>query len=62
MEIEQAAAKLGPDEQRELLRFLLRILPANESELPEPRVFSSAEIQDWLAEDETSMQRLRDGK
>ena len=61
-EVEQAAAKLAPEDQKQLLRFLLRILPMDESELPDPRVFSDAEIQGWLAEDEASMRRFRDGR
>src|SRR5216117_2853490 len=38
MEIEKAAAELPAEEQRQLLRFLLRITPINDAELPEPRV------------------------
>ena len=61
VEIEQAAVKLPAVEQQQLLRFLLRVVPVNESELPEPRIFSEAEIQGWLAEDEASMRRFREG-
>jgi hypothetical protein len=61
MEIEQAAAKLPAGEQQQLLRFLLRVVPVHESELPEPRIFSEEEIQGWLAEDEASMRRFRGG-
>ena len=61
MEIEQAAAKLPAGEQQKLLRFLLRVVPVNESELPKPRIFSDEEIQGWLAEDEESMRRFREG-
>ena len=61
MEIEQATVKLPAEEQKRLLRFLLRILPVNETELPEPRTFSNEEIQGWLAEDEASMRRFREG-
>jgi hypothetical protein len=61
VEIEQAAVKLPAGEQQQLLRFLLRVVPVNESELPEPRIFSEAEIQGWLAEDEASMRRFREG-
>jgi hypothetical protein len=61
MEIEQATVKLPAEEQKRLLRFLLRILPVNEAELPEPRIFSDEEIQGWLAEDEASMRRFREG-
>jgi len=59
MEIEQATVKLPAEDQKRLLRFLLRILPANEAELPDPRIFSNEEIQNWLAEDEASMRRFR---
>ena len=61
MEIEQAAVKLPAGEQKQLLRFLLRIVPVNEAELPEPRIFSNEEIQAWLVEDEASMRRFREG-
>lgn len=61
MEIEQAAVKLPAGEQQQLLRFLLRVVPVNESELPGPRIFSEEEIQGWLAEDEASMRRFRKG-
>jgi len=61
MEIQQATLKLPAEEQKRLPRFLLRILPVNEAELPEPRIFSNEEIQGWLAEDEASMRRFREG-
>ena len=60
MEIEQAAVKLPAGEQQQLLRFLLRVVPVKETELPEPRNFSEEEIQGWLAEDEASMRRFRE--
>ena len=60
-EVEQAAVKLSSQEQKALLRFLLRVLPVDEAELPAPRNFSEAEIQGWLAEDEASMRRFRQG-
>jgi hypothetical protein len=59
-EIEQAAVKLTAEEQKRLLRFLLRILPLNEVELPEPRIFSKEEIESWLAEDAAGMRRFRE--
>ena len=62
LEIEQAAVKLPAEEQKLLLRFLLRVLPVNEAELPAPRIFSEAEIQGWLAEDEEGMRRFRQGE
>ncbi|MEO7318834.1 MAG: hypothetical protein ABIZ56_07595 [Chthoniobacteraceae bacterium] len=61
VEIEKAATELSADEQKLLLRFLLRIIPADNAALPEPRLFSEEEIQGWLAEDEESMRRFRDG-
>jgi hypothetical protein len=59
-EIEQAAANLPTEEQKRLLRFLLRILPVNDAELPAPRLFSDEEIQGWLVEDAAGMQRFRE--
>ena len=61
MEIEQAAVKLPAGEQQQLLRFLLRVVPVNEVELSAPRIFSEEEVQGWLAEDEASMRRFREG-
>jgi hypothetical protein len=61
-EIERAAMKLPTGEQQQLLRFLLRIVPISEAELPEARNFSQEEIQRWLAEDEASMRSFREGK
>jgi hypothetical protein len=62
MEIEQAAVKLPTQEQQQLLRFLLRVVPVADAELPATRQFTEEEIQGWLAEDEASMRRLREGK
>jgi hypothetical protein len=61
MDIEQAAVKLPAQEQQQVLRFLLRVVPVAEVELAASRQFSEEEIQGWLAEDEESMRRLRDG-
>jgi len=61
MDVEQAAVKLPAEEQQQLLRFLLRVVPVAETQLPEPRNFSEEEIQSWLAEDEASMRRFRKG-
>jgi hypothetical protein len=61
MEIEQAAVKLPTNEQQRLLRFPLRVVPVADAELPAPRQFSEEEIQGWLAEDEASMRRFREG-
>ncbi len=59
VEIEQAAVKLPAEQQQQLLRFLLRVVPVDEADLPAPRIFSEEEIQGWLAEDEASMRRFR---
>ncbi|MDB6057804.1 MAG: hypothetical protein JWO95_1648 [Verrucomicrobiales bacterium] len=59
-EIEQAAEKLPLQEKTELLRFMLRIVPVDQSQLPEARVFSKEEVQGWLEEDEASMRRFRE--
>jgi hypothetical protein len=61
MDIEQAAVKLPAQEQQQLLRFLLRVVPVADGKLPVPRQFSEEEIQGWLAEDEASMRRFREG-
>jgi hypothetical protein len=61
MEIEEAAGKLPTEEQKHLLRFLLRVVPVNEAGSFEPRTFSTEEIQSWLAEDESALRQLREG-
>jgi hypothetical protein len=60
-DIEQAAVKLPAEEQQKLLRFLLRVVPVSDADLPPPRQFSDKEIQSWLAEDKASMGQFRDG-
>lgn len=61
LELGRLKVKLPTEEQKRLLRFLLRVLPVNEAELPEPRIFSQEEIHGWLAEDEAGMRRFREG-
>ena len=61
MEIEEAAGKLPAEEQKKLLRFLLRVIPLDQAGLPEPRAFSDEQIQGWLAEDEEGMRQFREG-
>jgi hypothetical protein len=61
MDIEQAAVKLPAQEQQQVLRFLLRVVPVAEVELAASRQFSEEEIQGWLAEDEASMRRFQTG-
>jgi hypothetical protein len=60
LDIEQAAMKLPAEEQQQLLRFLLRVVPVAEAELPAPREFTDEQIQVWLAEDEASMRRFQE--
>jgi hypothetical protein len=61
MDIEQAAVKWPAEEQQQLLRFLLRVVPVADAQLPAPRQFSEEEIQGWLAEDDASLRRFREG-
>jgi hypothetical protein len=44
LDIERAAVKLPAEEQQQLLRFLLRVVPMAEAELPAPRQFTEEEI------------------
>ena len=60
-EIEEAAGRLSAEEQKELLRFLLRVIPAEEGTLPKPRIFTDEEIQGWLADDAEGMREFREG-
>jgi hypothetical protein len=60
LDIERAAVKLPADEQQQLLRFLLRVVPVVEAELPAPREFTDEQIQGWLVEDEASMRRFQE--
>jgi hypothetical protein len=62
MDIEEAAVKLPAEEQQKLLRFLLRVVPVSDEDLPPPRQFSDEEIKSWLAEDEAGMRQFRDEK
>lgn len=60
-EIESAAKALPAEQQRELLRFLLRIVPVDVGELPAaPRVFPDQEVAGWLQEDREAMRRFRE--
>lgn len=62
LEIEKATAELSADEQKELLRFLLRIIPVEEAALPEPRLFSPEQLKAWMDEDEEDMRKFRAGE
>ena len=58
-EIESAARRLTPDEKRHLLIVVAKMLRDEGQTLPEPRTFSSAEMQAWMDEDERDMNELR---
>ena len=61
-EIESAAAALSPQEKAELLLFVAGQLRAEGVPLPEPRLFSSAQIQGWMDEDEADMRKFHAGE
>ena len=61
-EIEQAAAKLSPEDKQELLFFLATRLRNDGATLPEPRQFSPAQVAAWIAEDEADMAKFRGSK
>ena len=58
-EIERAADALPPDEKRELLVFIAARLRAEGDRLPEPRQYSRAQIQAWIAQDEADFRRFQ---
>jgi hypothetical protein len=60
-EIESAAEALAPGEKQELILFLAAHLRRSGVKLPPPRKFSREQIAAWIAEDETEMQRFRQG-
>lgn len=59
VEIESAARSLSAEEKRRLLIFVAQILREEGTSLPEPRAFSSAEMEAWMEEDERDMRELR---
>lgn len=58
-EIEAAAEKLPPEQQRQLLLFLARRLRELGEPLPEARLFSEAQLKAWMDEDDEEIRRLR---
>jgi hypothetical protein len=60
-EIERAAEQLTGAEQTELLYFLAQRLSDKNLPLPEPREFSAEQLQKWMDDDETDMQRFKAG-
>ena len=61
-EIEAAADALPPEQKQELLLFLVARLRAQGAPLPDPRRFSREQINQWVAEDEAALRRLRDNQ
>ena len=59
-EIEAAVDGLPPADKERLLLFLAARLRAQAGQLPPPRKFSPEQMQAWVAEDESDMQRFRD--
>jgi len=60
-EIEEAAAKLSPEEKQELILFLAARLRADGAEMPAPRKYSQEEMASWIARDEADMEEFRAG-
>lgn len=61
-EIEAIVDTLPAQEKQELLLFLAARLRTHTGPLPAPLEFSSDQIQTWIADDESEMQRFRDGE
>ena len=61
-EIEVAVDALSPEQKQELMVFLAARLRAQRGQPPEPRKFSREEVASWISEDESDMQRFREGK
>ena len=60
-EIEDAAQQLPPSQQTELLYFLAQRLGEADIPLPEPREFSTEQLERWMDDDEAAMRRFREG-
>lgn len=61
IEIESAAAALSAGEKAELLLFVAKQLRSEQIPLPEPRLFTSEQLQAWMDEDEEDMRRFHAG-
>lgn len=61
-EIESAAKLLPPADKQRLLVFIARSLREEGHPLPDPRIFSAAEIQEWMDEDERDFKVFRGQK
>jgi len=60
-EIESAAEELPVAQRTELLLFVAQSLREEQASLPEPRVFSEAQLQAWMDEDQAAMRRFKAG-
>jgi hypothetical protein len=60
-EIEAAVDALPAADKQELLFYLAARLREQASQLPAPRKFSTEQLNSWIAQDETDMQRFHDG-
>ena len=60
-EIETAADSLSSEEKEALLRFLAMRLRKDRA-MPNPRIYSDAELASMLAEDEADGERFRQGR
>jgi hypothetical protein len=60
-EIERAAEELPAAQRTELLLFLAESLRKQQVPLPEPRQFSTGQLQAWMDEDEEAMRRFQAG-
>jgi hypothetical protein len=61
-EIEEAAAKLSPEQKRELLLFLAARLRADGAKIPPPLKYGREEMDSWIARDEADMEEFRQGE
>jgi mRNA-degrading endonuclease RelE of RelBE toxin-antitoxin system len=60
-EIEAAADALSPGQKQELLLFLAVRLRAEGATMPEPRAFAREEIAEWIAQDQSDLERFKAG-
>jgi hypothetical protein len=61
-EIERAAEQLPEAQQAELVYYLIQRLDEANLPLPEPREFSTGQLQQWMDEDEADLRRFKAGK
>ena len=61
-EIEDATELLPRKEQEELFFFLVKKLRADGAKMPETTLYSSDQVEAWVAQDEADMQAFREGR